>query len=257
MRAARVAAHVHSSWSYDAEWSLQDIAQCVPAPPVRRRAHVRARSQLRSAAAGTSTRGVPGGQAPTTSCCPRDRVRRRRQRRPYPGVGRACPLPRRWTPTLELLRAAHDEGAVAVLAHPWRRNAISRYQPEWAPLLSAVEIWNRKVRRDRSHRKAAAGSRLGQAWRRSWRWISIPAANSSRWRCRSSLTSSRQRARSPRRSAWGASDRSSSCLGAAVHWRSGRRHAPRPGSRSARGQGSAPRDPVTGCRVPQSLWRWL
>jgi hypothetical protein len=47
-------------------------------------------------------------------------------------------------PTLELLRMAQAEGAVAVLAHPWRRNAISRYQPEWAPLLSAVEIWNRK-----------------------------------------------------------------------------------------------------------------
>jgi hypothetical protein len=54
---------------------------------------------------------------------------------PFLGAGR---------PTFELLRAAQAEGAVAVLAHPWRRNAISRYQPEWAPLLTAVEIWNRK-----------------------------------------------------------------------------------------------------------------
>jgi histidinol phosphatase-like PHP family hydrolase len=27
MKAARVAAHVHSSWSYDAQWSLPDIAR--------------------------------------------------------------------------------------------------------------------------------------------------------------------------------------------------------------------------------------
>ena len=47
-------------------------------------------------------------------------------------------------PTLELLRSASSEGAAAVLAHPWRRNAIARYQSQWAPLLSAVEIWNRK-----------------------------------------------------------------------------------------------------------------
>jgi hypothetical protein len=54
---------------------------------------------------------------------------------PFLGSGR---------PTVDLLRLAQGEGAVAVLAHPWRRNAISRYQPEWAPLLSAVEVWNRK-----------------------------------------------------------------------------------------------------------------
>jgi hypothetical protein len=64
---------------------------------------------------------------------------------PFLGAGR---------PTLELLRSAHAEGAVAVLAHPWRRNAISRYQPGWAPFLSAVEIWNRKYDGLAPHRKA-------------------------------------------------------------------------------------------------------
>jgi hypothetical protein len=54
---------------------------------------------------------------------------------PFFGIGR---------PTLELLRCARAENAVAVLAHPWRRDAISRYQPEWGPLLNAIEIWNRK-----------------------------------------------------------------------------------------------------------------
>jgi hypothetical protein len=58
-------------------------------------------------------------------------------------------------PTIELLRAARDVGGVAVLAHPWRRNAISRYQPEWTPLLSAVEIWNRKYDGLAPNREAA------------------------------------------------------------------------------------------------------
>jgi len=54
---------------------------------------------------------------------------------PFLGAGR---------PTLELLRCARDQNAIAVLAHPWRRNAIERYRPEWGGLLSAIEIWNRK-----------------------------------------------------------------------------------------------------------------
>jgi hypothetical protein len=40
-----------------------------------------------------------------------------------------------------------------VLAHPWRLNSISRYQPEWAPLLSAMEIWNRKYDGFAPHRE--------------------------------------------------------------------------------------------------------
>jgi len=66
---------------------------------------------------------------------------------PFLGAGR---------PTLELLQAAQSEGAVAVLAHPWRRNAISRYRAEWAPLLSAVEVWNRKYDGIAPNREAAS-----------------------------------------------------------------------------------------------------
>jgi predicted metal-dependent phosphoesterase TrpH len=53
---------------------------------------------------------------------------------PYLGHGR---------PTHEVLQAARDQGAVAVLAHPWRRNALERFDPDWVPFLAAVEIWNR------------------------------------------------------------------------------------------------------------------
>ena len=54
---------------------------------------------------------------------------------PFLGEGR---------PTLELLRNARDAGGFAVFAHPWRRNAVSRFRGEWSPFLGAVEIWNRQ-----------------------------------------------------------------------------------------------------------------
>jgi predicted metal-dependent phosphoesterase TrpH len=144
MTRLRVAAHVHSSWSYDAEWSLPEIARAF-----RRRRydavlmaeHDRSFDERRwveykRACQEASTDGmtlIPGieyedGDNVVHTPVWGDSV-------PFLGAGR---------PTLELLRAAAAEGAVAVLAHPWRRNAISRYQPEWAPLLTAVEIWNRK-----------------------------------------------------------------------------------------------------------------
>jgi predicted metal-dependent phosphoesterase TrpH len=144
MTSVRAAAHVHSSWSDDAEWSLPDIARAF-----RRRRydvvlmseHDRGFDQQRwaryqRACMAASTDGillVPGIEYEDADNVVHTPVWGFDV--PFLGAGR---------PTLELLRSAQAEGAVAVLAHPWRRNAISRYQPEWAPLLSAVEIWNRK-----------------------------------------------------------------------------------------------------------------
>jgi hypothetical protein len=156
MTSVRVAAHIHSSWSYDAEWSLEDIARAF-----RRRRydavlmseHDRGFDQQRwldyqQACKSASTANIlliPGIEyedADNVVHTPvwGDHV-------PFLGAGR---------PTLELLRAAHTEGAVAVLAHPWRRNAISRYEPGWAPFLSAVEIWNRKYDGLAPHQEAGA-----------------------------------------------------------------------------------------------------
>jgi hypothetical protein len=144
MKSLRVAAHVHSAWSYDADWSLPEIADAF-----RRRRydvvllseHDRSFDQQRwkdyQQACSHASRddilllpGIEYEDADNVVHTPvwGDDV-------PFLGAGR---------PTLELLHSAHAEGAVAVLAHPWRRNAVSRYQSEWAPLLSAVEIWNRK-----------------------------------------------------------------------------------------------------------------
>ena len=154
MTTVRVAAHVHSSWSYDAEWSLAGHCPCVPATPVRCRAHVGARSRIRSAAVD----GVPESLCMAASTddillVPGIEYEDADNVVHTPVWGENVPFLGAGRPTLELLRLAQAEGAVAVLAHPWRRNAISRYQPEWAPLLSAVEIWNRKYDGIAPHRE--------------------------------------------------------------------------------------------------------
>jgi predicted metal-dependent phosphoesterase TrpH len=144
MTTVRMAAHVHSSWSHDAEWSLEDIAHAFR----RRRYDVVLMSEhdggfdqqrweeYQKACVAVSTDDIlliPGIEYEDADNVVHTPVWG--ENVPFFGSGR---------PTLELLQLAQTEGAVAVLAHPWRRNAISRYRPEWAPLLSAVEIWNRK-----------------------------------------------------------------------------------------------------------------
>ena len=153
MITVRMAAHVHSSWSYDADWSLEDIAHAFR----RRRYDVVLMSEhdrgfdhqrwmeYQKACVTASADDIlliPGIEYEDADNVVHTPVWG--ENVPFLGSGR---------PTLELLRLAQTEGAVAVLAHPWRRNAISRYQPEWAPLLSAVEIWNRKYDGVAPHRE--------------------------------------------------------------------------------------------------------
>ena len=144
MISARVAAHVHSSWSYDAQWSLPDIASAFRRhryDVVLMAEHDRSFdehkwAEYRLACQEASTGGillVPGIEYEDS-----DGVVH------IPVWGEAVPFLGAGRPTLELLRSARDQNAVAILAHPWRRHAISRYQPEWGSLLSAIEIWNRK-----------------------------------------------------------------------------------------------------------------
>lgn len=144
MRTVRVAAHVHSSWSYDAEWSLHDIARAfrqrrydvVLMSEHDRSFDERTWAEYQLACQQASTGGillVPGIEYEDSDGVVHVPVWG--EQVPFLGSGR---------PTLDVLRSAKAENAIAVLAHPWRRQAISRYQPEWGPLLSAVEIWNRK-----------------------------------------------------------------------------------------------------------------
>jgi predicted metal-dependent phosphoesterase TrpH len=156
MRRVRVAAHVHSEWSYDAAWTLPDVARAF-----RRRGYdailmaehdrgftperwvaYQSACEAASSADMVLIPGIEYEDADNVVHIPVWGVDA-----PFLGAGRE---------TLELLHTAASEGAVAVFAHPWRRAAVLRYRPEWAPLLNAVEVWNRKYDGIAPHREATA-----------------------------------------------------------------------------------------------------
>jgi hypothetical protein len=60
-----------------------------------------------------------------------------------PVFGRA-PFYGRSPGTADLLPRAHADGAASVFAHPRRRDAFLRFDPDWAPHLVGIEAWNRK-----------------------------------------------------------------------------------------------------------------
>lgn len=138
-----MAAHVHSEWSYDGSWTLHQIA----ASFARRRYDVVLMcehsqtftatkwAEYRQACAEASRPGlllVPGieyADADDVLHLPVWGDVGFYGDRPDPGL---------------LLEAVRQDGAVSVLAHPWRKDAWSRVDPAWYPLLTGLEVWNRK-----------------------------------------------------------------------------------------------------------------
>jgi hypothetical protein len=143
MTAVRVAAHVHSEWSYDATWPLAAIADAFARrhyDVVLMAEHDRGFDERRweeygRACAEASDHRIlvmPGMEYEDADSVVH-----------VPVWGEAVPFLGSARPTLEMLRDARTADGFAVFAHPWRRDAISRYRSEWAPFLHAVEIWNR------------------------------------------------------------------------------------------------------------------
>ena len=120
MKSLRVASHVHTSWSYDGEWALEDVARTfgrLGYDAVLTAEHCRTFDQRRWEEYKTACSVVWGSSVP------------------FLGSAR---------PTLEILQAASEHAAATLMAHPNRRDALSRFLTDWAPLLTGVEIWNRK-----------------------------------------------------------------------------------------------------------------
>ena len=143
MRTIRVASHVHSEWSYDAEWPLAELADAfrrrkydVVLTAEHDRGFDGARwDAYRQACADASVQGllfVPGMEYEDAESLVH-----------VPVWGNEVPFLGAARPTTDLLRDAKANDAFTVFAHPTRRNAVSRFRPEWAPLLDAVEVWNR------------------------------------------------------------------------------------------------------------------
>ena len=139
----RVVAHVHSEWSDDASWSLSRIAATFGRrgySVVLMSEHSRGFTSAKwleymdaceKASSGRVTL-VPGIEYGDEDDVVHIPVWGR-----LPFFGEA---PRTGT----LLAEVSQAGGTAVWAHPWRRAAWKRFDPEWSEHLGAIEVWNRK-----------------------------------------------------------------------------------------------------------------
>lgn len=139
----RAAAHIHSEWSDDAAWPLERLVESF-----RKRhcsvllmcEHSRGFSDAKwsryvEACAKASTADVlvvPGIEYNDS-----DNVVHVPVWGDLPFLGEEPDI-------AEVLARAEAEDGIAVFAHPWRKDAWKRFDPEWAKRLTAVEIWNRK-----------------------------------------------------------------------------------------------------------------
>jgi hypothetical protein len=139
----RVAAHVHSEWSYDGRFGLDELARSF-----RRRRYdavlmaehdrgfdAERWADYRAACAAASGEGivlVPGIEYSDADNAAHVPVW---GDVPFLGEGLA---------TGTLLRAVQETGALAILAHPGRRDVWRRFDPQWADGLLGIELWNRK-----------------------------------------------------------------------------------------------------------------
>jgi hypothetical protein len=141
----RAAAHVHSDWSYDGSWPLEELAV-----ELRRRGyeavlmaeHDRGFDQERwldyreVCAAVTATAGilvVPGIEYSD----PANAVH-------VPVWGKDLPFLGEGRRSADLIAEAAEAGAAAILAHPGRRDAWNRIGQESIESLVGIEVWNRK-----------------------------------------------------------------------------------------------------------------
>jgi hypothetical protein len=143
MNRARAVAHIHSAWSYDGSWSLDDLSRLfgrLRCDVVLMTEHDRgfdadrwAEYQDACARATTSrTLLVPGIEYSDGDNAVHVMVW---GDLPFLGEG---------IDTSTLLTAAREHRGVAVMGHPARKSGWQRFSREWVRGLLGVELWNRK-----------------------------------------------------------------------------------------------------------------
>lgn len=139
----RAAVHVHSEWSYDGGWKLQDIHRAFDRrgyDVVLMAEHdigftARRWEAYRRACAAVSSEKLlllPGLEYGD------------RDNRLHVSTWGALPFLGEGRPTKDILEAANTACAPVVFAHPSRREAWRLFDPAWVSLLSGFELWNRK-----------------------------------------------------------------------------------------------------------------
>jgi hypothetical protein len=135
--------HVHSGWSYDGSWSLQELSAKFSQRGCRvlmmtehDRGFTAARfEEYRRACAQASSEKMlvlPGIEYSDAA------------NRVHVLVWGLIAFLGEGLPTVEMLEAAKAAHGVAVLAHPARKNAWQCFTPQWADGLLGIEMWNRK-----------------------------------------------------------------------------------------------------------------
>jgi hypothetical protein len=137
------ACHVHSNWSYDGSWSLEDLSakfrdRGCQVLMMTEHDHGFTASRLDqyremcSRASCGKILVLPGVEYSDAA------------NRVHVLVWGPVPFLGEGLPTSEMLSAVRDAGGLAVLAHPSRRDAWRSFDPSWADRLLGVEVWNRK-----------------------------------------------------------------------------------------------------------------
>jgi hypothetical protein len=144
MNEVRAACHVHSKWSYDGKWNLEQLAESFS----RRNYRVvlvtehdqgfdeSKRLEHRDACLKASSEKIlliPGIEYSDIT-----NVIHLLVWGDVPFVGSKAEPAR-------VLAAAQECGGVAVLAHPSRKEAWKRFNPNWSEMILGVEFWNRKT----------------------------------------------------------------------------------------------------------------
>ena len=138
------ASHVHSVWSYDGKWTLDQLA-----PEFSRRGyhvvlmteHDRGFTQSKWIEYRAACREVSSDKilvVPGIEYSDPDNVVHVLTWGDVPFLGENLP-------TRSMLAALREAGGVAVLAHPSRRKAWQRFDTAWSEYLSGIEVWNRKT----------------------------------------------------------------------------------------------------------------
>jgi hypothetical protein len=140
----RAACHIHSDWSYDGKWPLEKLAgafsnrgyDVLMITEHDRGFDEERRLKHREACRRASTDRillVPGIEYSDKENCVHTLVW---GGVPFVGVD---------VETDKVLAATDAHHAVAVMAHPSRRQAWRAFHPSWASSLSGIELWNRKT----------------------------------------------------------------------------------------------------------------
>jgi hypothetical protein len=142
--AVSAVSHVHSVWSYDGQWKLEDIVREFS----DRGYHVLLMTEHDRGF--TPSRWTDYRKACQELCSEKLLV--------VPGIEYSdpenivhiltwgdVPFLGQNLPTRRVLEAVREAGGVAVLAHPSRRKAWQRFDVAWSEYLIGIEVWNRKA----------------------------------------------------------------------------------------------------------------